>query len=84
MRIFAEISKDLSNIGGSYLLKLKPSYFDLLTEVYPEYDWLPWKLEQCPKFYWNNRKNVHKFVHWASNELNVKELSDWYKIPSSV
>ena len=72
--------KDLSNIGGKQLTHLKSSYVDLLSEVYPDYNWLPWKFEMLPKYYWNDMKNVKKFMDWAGKELNVKEMSDWYKV----
>ncbi len=52
----------------------------MLNEVFPEYDWLPWKFERCPKGYWNDIKNVRKFMDWAGKELNVKEMSDWYRV----
>ena len=51
-------------------------------EVYPEYDWLPWKFEKCPKKYWHDVKNERKFMDWAGKELNVKEMSDWYNLYS--
>ena len=53
-------------------------------EAYPEYDWLPWQFEQCPQHYWSDIKNVRKFMEWAGKQLNVKEISDWYKVSNTV
>ena len=69
---------------GSYLLLLKTSYAQLLAEAYPEYDWLPWQFEKSPKRFWENPKNVRKFMDWAGKQLNVKEMSDWYNVTSKV
>ena len=77
-------SKDLSQIRGTYLLQTRNSYVDLLMEVYPEYNWLPWKFVQCPKNYWNDIENVRKYMNWAAIQLNVKDMSDWYNVSSQV
>ena len=66
------------------MVTLKPSFVDLLTQVYPEYDWLPWKFAQCPRNYWNDINNVRKFMNWAAKQLNVKKMSDWYTISHTV
>ena len=71
-------------MSTNHLVNLKTSYIDVLLEAYPEYDWLPWKFEKLPKYYWNNINNVRKFMDWAGKELNVKEMSDWYKVLSTV
>ena len=66
-------------MGGASLAG-KTSFYALLSNAYPDYDWLPWKFEQCPRNYWNDIKNVRKFMEWAATQLNVQELSDWYNI----
>ena len=81
--MFIYCFQELNKLEGSYLLK-KSSFFEVLSEAYPEYDWLPWKFEQCPKNYWNDSKNVRKFMEWAGKELIVKEMSDWYNVSYSV
>ena len=52
--------------------------------MYPDFDWLPWKFEQCPKHYWNDPKNVRKYMDWAGTQLGIKQLTDWYKISFTV
>ncbi len=71
-------------MGAAHLIKTKPNYFDLFAEVYPEYDWLPWKLERSPKRFWDDTKSVRKYMDWAGKELNVKEMSDWYNVTTTV
>jgi hypothetical protein len=52
----------------------------MLSTVYPEYEWLPWKFRKSPQNYWNDLKNQQKFMDWAGKQLKVNEMSDWYKI----
>ena len=56
----------------------------MLTSVYPEYDWLPWEFSQVPKHYWEDVKNKRKFMDWAGNKLNIKDMSDWYRVTHKV
>ena len=58
--------------------------FKWVSDVYPDYDWLPWKFEQCPQNYWSDSKNKRKFMDWASNELKLKDMSDWYQVSCEV
>jgi hypothetical protein len=56
----------------------------MLSAVYPEYNWLPWKFDRLPRNFWNEIANHRKFLDWAANELEIKEFSDWYKIIAQV
>jgi hypothetical protein len=77
--------KNLIELGAIYLLsKYNRSPSLLLSNLYPEYEWLPWRFQKCPNNYWNNINNHKKFVEWASKELNIKEMSDWYKVSIQV
>jgi hypothetical protein len=75
----------LSEAGGGHLLKShRDSPTHLLSTVYPEHEWLPWKFVRCPLNYWSDVNNQRKFMDWAATQLNVKEMSDWYKISQRV
>jgi hypothetical protein len=76
----------LCDIGGKALIDLKynSSPSQLLAEVHPEYDWLPWRFEKCPRNYWDDMKNQRKFMDWASKQLDIKDMSDWYKLTYKV
>jgi hypothetical protein len=76
---------DFVNIGGKTITeKYKGSPSLLLSQIYPSYDWLPWKFRGCPHFFWNNTQNQQKFMDWAGTQLNVKEMNDWYKVTEYV
>ena len=56
----------------------------MLKGVYPEYDWLPWKFIKAPDGFWADKKNQRIFIQWVSQQLNIKEMSDWYKVSRKV
>jgi hypothetical protein len=70
--------------GGALLNKYDGSPFSLISFVYPNYDWLPWKFYKCPQNYWDDKKNHLKFMNWAATELHIKNMEDWYKITFKV
>jgi hypothetical protein len=68
--------KKLAEIG----LCLPGPLSTFLSNVYPDYNWLPWKFDNCPHNYWTDLKNQRKFLDWAATELNIKDKSDWYQV----
>ena len=56
----------------------------MLEAVYPEYEWLPWRFQRVSKNFWNENENKKKFMDWAGKQLNIKDMSDWYKVTSKV
>ena len=74
-----------SLIGSSTFDKdFNSSPIQFLTSVYPDFNWLPWKFERCPRNFWDDISNQLKFIHWAANDLKIKEMSDWYNITNEV
>lgn len=72
-------------MGGSSILKqYNGSPSKLLAVVYPQYEWLPWKFDTCPRNFWGNVENQLKFMQWAGKELLIKEMSDWYRVSYQV
>jgi hypothetical protein len=60
------------------------SLSNLLSTVYPEQDWLPWKFDERTDNFWQDKKIQRKFVDWAAKQLEIKEMSDWYKVTQKV
>ena len=60
------------------------SLIKVLSSVYPEYTWLPWKFTLAPKHFWSEPKNQRWFLEWAGKELKINEMSDWYKVSNKV
>ena len=62
--------------------KYGDSLYKLLSNVYPEYEWLPWKFDKT--LFWDNIYMQKHFMNWAGKELGIKEMSGWYKISTKV
>ena len=62
------------------LSKHNHSPLQLLSTVYPDYNWLPWKFANSPRNMWLDDDLKRKFIEWAGKELGVKELNDWHHI----
>ena len=71
-------------MGGMALASKYGSIQDLLSAIYPDFDWLPWRFKTVPNKYWENMDNCKKFMEWAGKELQIKEMSNWYKIVKKV
>jgi hypothetical protein len=79
------IFQDLTNLGGASLLgKHNYSRIRLLSSVYPEYEWLPWKFQGTTRKYWEDINNQRKFLDWAAKQLNISDLSGWYNVTLNV
>ena len=56
------------------------SMFKLLTSIYTEYEWLPWRFSRAPPGFWSDPLNQRKFMDWAAKELKINKLSDWHQV----
>ncbi len=64
--------------GGSTILK--PYGFSLykaLRSVYPHHQWESWKFCAVVKGYFDNDKNIIKFLNSIAKELDIKSINDW-------
>lgn len=66
--------------GGSALLNLFDSYYDLLCSVYKDYEWDIFRLQNFPKGFWKDTNNHKKFLEYIYKKLNFKSLDDWNNI----
>lgn len=57
---------------------------NLIINVLPEFNWLPWKFTRVPKDYWNEFQNQRKFVDSIAKQLNIQKMTDWYKVSYNV
>lgn len=77
--------QEIINLGGSSLLyRYNNSLSLLLSTVFPEQEWLPWKFGKSPKSFWENHDNKVKFMGWLSEKLHIKNMEDWYKVATWV
>jgi hypothetical protein len=81
----SNVSQEIQELGGVGILgNYKNSPLLLISTVYPEYDWLPWKFNVTPHGFWSDKKNQRNFMDWAAKELNYKNKEDWYNISVKV
>jgi hypothetical protein len=78
--------QDFYDVGAGGLLvhKYKNSPSFLLSKMYPDYEWLPWKFTKSPRNFKGDETNKRKFLEWAGKQLGVKELNDWYNVSARV
>lgn len=74
----------IGNHGGGLLEKYKGSPIKLLSSVFPEYNWLPWKFHSIPKGFWEKDGNQMVYMKWLEDKLNVKSEEDWYNVSVDV
>ena len=67
-------------MGGTALLAMYGgSPMRLLSAVFPEHNWLPWKFPKAPNNYFNNMSNKKMFL----DRFN-KSMDDWYNVSQKV
>jgi hypothetical protein len=72
-------------IGGLTLLsKYNYSPSALITSIFHEHELLPWKFTRSSLNFWNKVENQRNFMNWASQQLGIKEPSDWYTVTKKV
>ena len=73
-------------LGSSVIEAHNKSPYLLLSSVYPEYEWLPWKFgfNRSPRNWWDDVSNQRKYMDWVSKELHINKLSDWYNVSHKV
>ena len=78
-------SKSIIDFGGKSLLKFyNDSPIKLITTLFPNHNWLPWKFSQVPKGFWSQIENQKQFIDWLAKELKIEKFEDWYKIQTNV
>jgi hypothetical protein len=56
------------------------SFMRALPHIYPEFDWHMWKFTQVPRRFWADPKNQREFMDWVFKDLDLQDMSDWYKV----
>ena len=75
--------QDIKSIGGSALIDIYGgSLFKLLSAIYTDYEWLPWRFSQ--QNYFENLENQKKFLCWVELQLKISEKKDWYNVKGKV
>jgi hypothetical protein len=69
------------NYGGGLLSRYyNNSPFLFLKSIFPEYNWLEWKMSFTSNGFWKNIDNQRKYANWLGVTLGYKTMEDWYLI----
>lgn len=68
------------NSGGSLMMLKKFKLVDLIRELYPDRQWLPWKFKQVYQGYWSREKNRLLYLNWLEEQLGYSQPEDWYQV----
>jgi hypothetical protein len=69
--------KEIEKRGGGDLLKQYKNAHTLLSTLYPQHEWLPWKFPVVSRGFWSNVENQKKFLETISKELKITSLELW-------
>jgi hypothetical protein len=59
-----------AELGGSGLLaQFSGSPVKVLTEMFPDVHWQPWKFSNVPKTYWDHVDNQKEYLSWLANGM---------------
>lgn len=70
--------------GANLLAKYENSFSLLISSIYREWEWLPWKFGVLPKSYWDDLDNQKRYLDWAAKELGITDYNGWFKMPREV
>jgi len=69
-----------SNYGRGLLAHYHGSPYQLLSTLYPDQNWLPWRFTRAPKDFWTIKANQRKYLDWLAVKLGYRNKEDWYKV----
>lgn len=56
------------------------SLIDMLKDLYPDQNWLPWKFVSAPNTFWADDANVRWFFDWFEQKEGITKPEDWYNV----
>ena len=67
--------------GGCGLLsQYQGSPSKMLSNIFPNHNWIPSKFEYYPQNYWESKDNQREFLNWLGNHLQFTNYENWYDI----
>ena len=80
------IFQDVRNFEGGYsiLSRYNNSIYQILSTVYPNYNWKPSEYSRFPIHHWEDVSNQREFMDSIYKELDLKDMNDWYNVTTNV
>src|SRR5690606_34282021 len=70
------ISRQELELGGKIFNTIQTihdnSIDKLLSCVYPQFEWHPWKFKKLRYFLWNKESNIRSYLLWIAEKLNIE------------
>jgi len=73
-----------NNYGSGLLGNYSSSHINILTSLYPEYDWLEWEFKFTSRYYWKKKENQKKYMDWLIKKLGYTDKEQWYNITQRI
>jgi len=58
----------------------KGSPSEMLRNLYPGHEWLPWKFSATPKNWWKHQTHQKQFMDWLLKEKAISDLEACYSL----
>jgi hypothetical protein len=71
--------KLIIEMGGRGILR-NSGLHEIVHEIYPDHEWLPWLFSGVPNGYWLNGENLNYFFDHFCKKENIKKPEDLYRI----
>jgi hypothetical protein len=71
---------DMVRLGLGSIIKFYKTFWKMLSTVYADYGWLPWKFKFVPKKMYQDPKVIEKVVQYIESELQIVQNEDWYRV----
>jgi hypothetical protein len=72
------------NGGKDMLQYYGGSLSALLMCTYEDVQWTPWKFESVPQHYWDDPDHQLQFFDWLAEQLQFKDINEWYTITTNI
>jgi hypothetical protein len=72
---------DLLKRGGGQILSCYDSIYDMLKELYREYEWQPWKFDGIRnRGFWHDTENQMEYLQWLADLWRFDHPDKWYLV----
>lgn len=66
--------------GGSLLEKYNKSHYELLTTVFPDHNWEPWRFQRLPKRALQDPQVIERVIRYIEETLSFSKGEDWNRL----
>jgi hypothetical protein len=66
--------------GGSRLITLFGSHYNVIKAAFPDYDWKDYKFKRKPAKYYGSEESIRDSIRLAEENLQIQSPSAWYGV----